>query len=188
TTNYPNTLILDYMNATNQTNPAVAARAKALLEKGYGRLTSFECPDTPLNTKHGFEWFGKADMQHEALTAYGLLQFKDMARVHAVDPELIKRTQVFLMSRRDGQGGFKQSGRGLHSWSASKQVVNAYIVWALVESDPDDTEKLDLKAEIAALKAEALNENSTGGKDAYFVALVPNVMLLPNQPEPPPTF
>lgn len=179
TTNYPNALILDYMNQTNQTNPAAAARAKALLDKGYGRLTSFECPDTPLSTKHGFEWFGKADSQHEALTAYGLLQFKDMARVHPVDPELIRRTQAFLMSRRDGQGGFKRNARALDGFGgAPKYVTDAYIVWALVESDPDGTERLDLKAELAALKAAALDESSVSGKDAYSVALVANVMLL----------
>jgi len=183
TTNYPNTLILDYMNQTNQTNPQVAQRAKNLLDKGYGRLTSFECPDTPLKTKHGFEWFGGADQQHEGLTAYGLLQFKDMARVHPVDPKLIQRTQAFLMSRRDGQGGFKFNPRSLHSWVATKHIVNAYIVWALVESDPDDNEHLDLKTEIAAMKAEALNADSTGGKDPYFIALIANVMLLRNERE-----
>ncbi|HEY1188653.1 MAG TPA: alpha-2-macroglobulin family protein [Gemmata sp.] len=179
TTNYPNTLILDYMNQTNQTNPEAAARAKALLDKGYGRLTSFECRDTPLSTKHGFEWFGQADNQHEALTAYGLLQFKDMTRVHPVDPELIKRTQAFLLSRRDGQGGFKRNARALDGFGgAPKHTTDAYIVWALVESDPEDKERLDLKTEIAALKTAALDESSVTGKDAYAVALVANVMLL----------
>jgi hypothetical protein len=116
-------------------------------------------------------------MQHEALTAYGLLQFKDMARVRPVDPELINRTQAFLLSRKDGNGGFTQNPKSYHSWGAAKHVVNAYIVWALVESDPDDQERMDLRKEIDALKAEALNENSAGGKDAYFVALVANVLL-----------
>jgi len=179
TTSYPNTLILDYMNQTNQTNPQTAQRAKDLLDRGYARLISFECPDTPLKAKQGFEWFGGTDQQHEALTAYGLLQFKDMARVHAVDPQLIKRTQAFLLSRKDGQGGFKRNARALDTFGgAPKHTTDAYIVWALVESDPDDIEKLDLAKEIAALKAEALNENSTGGKDAYFVALTANVLLL----------
>src|SRR5262249_22692993 len=168
---------------TNQTNPEATKRAKDLLEKGYSRLVSFECPDTPIKAKQGFEWFGAADQQHEALTAYGLLQFKDMARVHPVDPALIKRTQAFLLSRRDGQGGFVQNSRGHHSWSPSKAVVNAYILWALGESDPDYAENLDLRKEIAALKAEALNENSVGGKDPYFVALATNVLLLRGERE-----
>jgi hypothetical protein len=176
---YPNTLILDYLNQTNQADPEAAKKAKELLDRGYARLVSFECPDTPTKSKQGFEWFGAPDMPHEALTAYGLLQFKDMARVSAVDPDLIKRTQAFLISRRDGQGGFKTSGRAIDSFGrAPKHTTDAYIVWALVESDPDNAEKSDLAKEIAALKAEAINTDSRGGKDAYFVALVANVLVL----------
>jgi hypothetical protein len=182
TSNYPNTLILDYLNQTNQANPQAAQRARQLLDRGYAKLVSFECPDTPAKARQGFEWFGAADQQHEALTAYGLLQFKDMARVRAVDAELIKRTQTFLLSRRDGQGGFKRNPRQLDSFGgAPKHTTDAYIVWALVESDPDDAEKLDLTKEIQALKSEALNENSAGGKDAYFVALAANALLLRNE-------
>src|SRR5581483_4129574 len=109
TSNYPNTMILDYMNQTNQANPDAAKRAKGMLERGYAKLVSFECPDTPAKTKQGFEWFGGADQQHEALTAYGLLQFKDMARVTPVDPELIKRTQAF---RSEDEAGVRVGRRG----------------------------------------------------------------------------
>jgi hypothetical protein len=178
TSNYPNVMILDYLNQTNQTDPQAARRAKEFIDRGYARLTSFECPDTPLKLKHGFEWFGAADMAHEALTAYGLLQFKDMARVHPVDPILIKRTQEFLLSRKDGSGGFLQNKHGHHNFGETpKYTTDAYIVWALVESDPDDAERLDLKKEIEALKTLALKENSPPGKDAYFLALTANIML-----------
>jgi hypothetical protein len=178
TSNYPNTMILDYMNQTNQANPEAAKKAKGMLERGYAKLTSFECPDTPEKKKQGFEWFGGADQQHEALTAYGLLQFKDMARVTQVDPQLIKRTQAFLMSRRDGNGGFKRNQRALDQFGgAPDHTTNAYIVWALVESDPEDAEHMDLQKEIAALKRQAIDENSVAGKDAYFVALVANVLI-----------
>jgi hypothetical protein len=180
TSNYPNTMILDYMNQTNQTNPGAAKRAKELLDRGYSKLVSFECPDTSLKgQKQGFEWFGGADRQHEALTAYGLLQFKDMSRVHTVDPQLIKRTQQFLLSRRDGQGGFKRNAVALDQFGgAPEHTTNAYIVWALVESDPEDAEKLDLTKEIQKLKTDALNADSVPGKDAYFVALTANVLLM----------
>jgi A-macroglobulin TED domain/Alpha-2-macroglobulin family len=178
TSNYPNSLILDYLNQTNQANPEASRRARELLDRGYAKLTGFECPDTPAKIRQGFEWFGSPDMAHEALTAYGLLQFKDMARVHNVDPELIKRTQAFLLSRKDGSGGFKRNSRALDTFGgAPKHTTDAYIVWALVESDPDDAEKLDLAKEIDALKAEALKEDSRGGKDAYFLALTANVLL-----------
>jgi alpha-2-macroglobulin-like protein len=176
--NYPNALVLDYLNQTNQANPEAAKRARELLDRGYAKLAAFECPDTPSKSKQGFEWFGAPDRAHEALTAYGLLQFKDMARVHPVDPDLIKRTQTFLLSHRDGQGGFQRNSKALDQFGAApKHTTDAYILWALVESDPDNAEKLDLTKEIAALKAEALNEGSRGGKDAYFVALTANVLL-----------
>ena len=130
TSNYPNTMILDYMKQSNQSNPAVAERAKGMLDRGYAKLVSFECPDTPLKARQGFEWFGSTDQQHEALTAYGLLQFKDMARVHEVDPQLIKRTQAFLLSRKDGQGGFKRNPRALDQFGgAPDYTTNAYIIW-----------------------------------------------------------
>lgn len=178
TSNYPNTLILDYLDRTNQAKPEVSKRAKDLLGRGYSKLVSFECPDSKISGKLGFEWFGSPDIQHEALTAYGLLQFKDMARVHAVDAQMIQRTQAFLMSRRDGKGGFLRNARALDSFGgALKHTTDAYIVWALVESDPDDKEKLDLSKEIAALKAQATDEKTEGGKDSYFVALVANVLL-----------
>ncbi|WP_020468994.1 alpha-2-macroglobulin family protein [Zavarzinella formosa] len=179
TSNYPNTLILEYMQNANQTNPEVSKRAKDLLDRGYAILKSYECPDTPAKMRQGFEWFGSTDMAHEALTAYGLLQFKDMAKVFPVDPVMIKRTQDFLLSRRDGQGGFKRNAQALDSFGgAPKHTTDAYITWALVESDPDNKEGLDLKKEIAALKAQALKKDSKEERDSYFVALVANILLL----------
>src|SRR5262245_43082542 len=53
TSNYPNTMILDYMTQTNQANPEVTKRAKGMLERGYARLISFECPDTPERRRQG---------------------------------------------------------------------------------------------------------------------------------------
>lgn len=178
TTNYPNTLILEYMQQANAVNPEITKRAKELLDRGYAKLVGYECPDTPLKLKQGFEWFGNPDMAHEALTAYGLLQFKDMAKVHQVDPKLIQRTQAFLMSRRDGKGGFKRNAQALDTFGAApKHTTDAYITWALIESDLEDKEKLDLKTEIAALKAQALTKDSVEAKDSYFLALVASILF-----------
>src|SRR5262249_35576322 len=41
--NYPNLLILNYLQESNQANPEVTRRALTLLERGYRRLTTFEC-------------------------------------------------------------------------------------------------------------------------------------------------
>ncbi len=65
--------------------------AKELLDRGYGRLTSFECQNG--SGREGYEWFGGTAPPHESLTAYGLLQFTDMSRVFPVDAEMLKADQ-----------------------------------------------------------------------------------------------
>ena len=58
-----------------------------------------------------FDWYGKPPA-HEPLTAYGLMQFVDMQSVFNVDQNLIDRTAEWLLSRRDGNGGWKSSKKG----------------------------------------------------------------------------
>src|SRR5262249_13247018 len=78
TSNYPNLLILDYLKESDQANPEAARRARELLTRGYQMLTNYESPgQTGKAPREGYEWFGAAPA-HEALTAYGLMQFRDM--------------------------------------------------------------------------------------------------------------
>jgi hypothetical protein len=136
--NYPNVLALQYMQQHDVADPQFTRRAKDLLTKGYGKLVSFECP------KKGYEWFG-GDPGHEALTAYGLMEFRDMSQVWDVDPQMIERTAQWLMKRRDGKGGFERNSRALDSFgSAPQDITDAYIVWALSEAkQPDIAQEID---------------------------------------------
>ncbi len=178
TTNYPNVLIMEYLKETNQAKPEIAKRAKDLMEKGYGRLTSYECPKTGIDTRIGFEWFGSKDRAHEALTAYGLVQFTDMAKVYAVDPVLLKRTKEFLVNSRDGNGGFKRNSVALDSFGrAPNHVTNAYIVWAITESEKGTATQSDLTREIDALLKLATEKDGKPARDPYFLALVANTLL-----------
>lgn len=168
TTNYPNLLVLDYLRESNQNNPEIEKRALALLENGYAKLTAFECMNAQ-NKKQGYEWFGGTAPAHEALTAYGLLQFRDMSRVMNVDQNMIKRTQDYIMGQRDGNGGFKRNSRALDSFGrAPDDITNAYIVWSLTESGKSD----DVSKELSSLKEKAEKSN-----DPYFLALVANALL-----------
>ncbi|MGK0387979.1 MAG: hypothetical protein ACI94Y_000707 [Maribacter sp.] len=154
--NYPNIMALQYMESKGDVKPEIEARAKALLQKGYARLVGYEC------TGGGFEWFGN-DPAHETLTAYGLVQFTDMAKVFkGVDKTMVNRTAQWLMDKRDGKGGFKQRGGGLDQFRGSSyHVGNAYIVYALSESGYTDISKEVDFATKKALKSE----------DAYQLAL-----------------
>src|SRR5947207_685201 len=76
-TTYPNVLALDYLRRTNKSAPEVEARARQYIHLGYQRLVSFEVPGG------GFDWFGHPPANRR-LTAYGLMEFEDMARVHEI--------------------------------------------------------------------------------------------------------
>jgi hypothetical protein len=170
TSNYPNVLIMNYLKDTDQTNPTVETRAKQLMDRGYRQLTSFECLDPAKQSdKRGYEWFGGTALAHEALTAYGLLQFRDMAKVHKVDAVMLERTRKYLMDQRDGKGGFKRNPRALDTFGrAPEHITNAYIVWALTESGNEDNVDLEL----STLHTQAQKSN-----DPYFVALVANSLI-----------
>lgn len=134
-TNYPNIMILGYLEENKAASPAIVDRANKALDKGYALLTGYEA-----KTK-GYEWFG-GDPGHEALSAYGLMEFKDMSRVYGnVDRTMIDRTRTWLRSRRDGKGGFQRNDRALDSFgAASPEVTDGYITYALSEAGEKDME------------------------------------------------
>ena len=88
--NYPNVMVMRYLRQRNLAQPALLERASKLLDSGYQKIASYETPT------RGYEWFG-GDPGHEALTAYGLLQFHDMAKVHPVDAAMIELAVAFIL-------------------------------------------------------------------------------------------
>ncbi|HWO18807.1 MAG TPA: alpha-2-macroglobulin family protein [Kofleriaceae bacterium] len=168
--NYPNTMILSYLQSTDAADPALVGKTLGVLDRGYKLLTGFETP------VKGYEWFGKAP-GHEALTAYGLMEFADMAKVYDVDPKMVERTAAWLMSRRDGKGGFSRSAQALDTFGrAGEATTNAYILWALAEAG----RTAGLDRELAAQRA--LGASTA---DPYLLALAANTALLvaPRAPE-----
>lgn len=175
TSNYPNVLISEYMRENKLANPAVTRRADDLMDQGYRKLVGFECRK-PTHGQEGYEWFGGTAPPHEALTAYGLLQFTDMARVYKVDPDMLKRTKQYLLDARDGQGGFKRNARAIDTFGrAPVHVTDAYIVWAITEAEKAG-EKSDLTKELDKSIALATGDGPAA-KDPYFLALVGTAAL-----------
>ena len=126
---YPNVLALDYMKRTKKLTPEVHAKAEGFIANGYQRLLTFEVPGG------GFSWFGNPPA-NKILTAYGLMEFSEMSKVHEVDPRLIARTQQWLAALQQADG----------SWPPDKQFINegatnrynsdmlritAYLGWSL---------------------------------------------------------
>jgi len=147
---YPNVLVLNYLRSTGKTNKTIEKQALDFIKKGYKRLVGFE------TSKGGFEWFGKTP-PHETLTGYGILEFTEMQEVYdGVDQQMINRTVKWLLSRRDGKGGFKKSEKGLDSFGrASKKVANAYLVYVLSKVGKIKKTELEYQTALAeALKSE----------------------------------
>ena len=165
---YPLVMAQQYFMSHQGVAPEKIAKAKSLLDQGYKKLIGFESKDK------GYEWFG-ANPAHEALTAYGLMEFVDMAKVMPVDNAMIERTRNWLLDRRDGKGGFKRNDKALDSFgSAPAPTTNAYIVWSLLESGESPS---TLTVEIAAIKEQALKS-----EDSYVIALAANILYMANDP------
>src|SRR5439155_22731121 len=162
--NYPTIMILAYLKSSDQIQPALEKKARDLIDRGYGKLVSFECVDpTTQQKKQGYEWFGQTAPPHEALTAYGLLQFVDMAKYEPVDAAMLERTKQYLLGQRNGLGGFQRNARALDSFGrAPDHVTDAYIVWALCEAEV----KEDISRELKSVVAKA-----TATEDPYLLAL-----------------
>ncbi|MDP7742374.1 MAG: alpha-2-macroglobulin family protein, partial [Lentisphaeria bacterium] len=161
-TNYPVVMAQQYFETHAGIDPQLVSKGRALLDKGYKRLTGFEC------SSNGYEWFGQAPA-HEALSAYGLLQFTDMAEVYAVDASMVGRTTDWVLATRDGDGGFKRQRRALHTWIQDRDCSDAYITWSLLQSG---TPPAKLRAEI-----DSILKRAQAGSNSYVTALGANIAL-----------
>lgn len=167
-TNYPLVMVQQYFTSHSGVSSAKIAQVNVLLEEGLKRLVSYEC------TEKGYEWFGE-NPGHEALTAYGLMQFADMAKVMPINARVIDDATAWLDSRRDGKGGYLRNDRALDSFGrAPKDTTDLYITWAMLESGAKPSE---YQKEIELAKTVA-----SASSDMYLKALAANIMALADRP------
>jgi uncharacterized protein YfaS (alpha-2-macroglobulin family) len=119
-TTYPNVLVLDYLRKTPAAAPEVLQRAEQYLRLGYQRLLTFERPGG------GFDWFGR-DRPVLWLTALGLHEFTDMARVFPVDEKVLARTRSWLLRQQAADGSWTDGD------PARRLLVTSYVAWAFLE-------------------------------------------------------
>ena len=164
---YPLVMAQQYFLSHQGVDPSLIERSSLILQTGYDRLRGFESPSG------GFEWFG-ADPGHDALTAYGLMEFTDMAQVRQVDPVMLERTRKWLLNQRDSKGGYLRKTHTLHTWIADPECANTYNTWALLEAG----QKAELSAEVQWVRDAGEKSLNT-----YAVALAANVLALAGDKE-----
>lgn len=170
-TAWPNVLVTDYMKQTKQITPEILLKAESLMSAGYQRLLTFEHPGG------GFSWFGTSDpAPYLSVTAFGLMEFADMARVHEVDERMIQRTTNWLVQQQQGDGSFPGDMSEFFSFHTSTVRNTAFVVWALASAGYEGTAVDRGLDHVAA----ALG----GEQDAYTLAIVANAFALARPDDP----
>jgi len=136
--------------------------AEKYVGTGYQRLLTFEVPGG------GFSLFGNPPAE-VFLTAYGLMEFNDMAEVYPVDPALIERTAQWLLNQQDADGTWSDRGYSEHWQIDSKAPTTAFITWSLIEAGYEDTPQV-----VQAIGY--LREFGLQQEDAYGLALIANAL------------
>jgi uncharacterized protein YfaS (alpha-2-macroglobulin family) len=157
---YPNVLVLDYLKSTNQNTPELEMKAEEYINLGYQRLVVFEVDGG------GFSLYGDPPARL-FLSAYGLMEISDMAKVYPVDEAMIERTARWLVQQQADDGSWSSED---YRVAGQQLATTAYVTWALAESDVAD--------EAAVAKGITyLKEHYTEVKDGYVSALVANALV-----------
>ena len=170
---YPNVLVLDYMRTTSQLKPELEMKARNFINLGCQRLLSYEVKGG------GFEWFGH-EPADTVLTAYGLMEFSDMAKVHDVDPAVIERTRRWLFGQQRNDGSWEPTQGGIaegaiNAFQGAALRTTAYVAWAIAEAGGADP-RLDRALDYIA-------RHSGDTEDAYTLALCANALVAAERPE-----
>jgi 5-hydroxyisourate hydrolase-like protein (transthyretin family) len=167
---YPNVLVADHLKKTRGGSPALLLKAEKYLNVGYQRLLTFERPGG------GFSLYGNGPPS-VWLSAYGLMEFSDMARVYPVDRAVIDRTRKWLLKQQSADGtwsarrGYDEVGLG-----SSKLILTSYVTWGLLESLPRPEGG---KARVPAVLQKAIEYIRTeapGQENLYVLALAANAL------------
>ena len=159
------------MESTDYDAPEAQMQAETYIATGYQRLLTFEVDGG------GFSLFGQSPAD-PFLTAYGLMEFTDMAAVYPVDEALIERTARWLLDRQGSDGTWVDQAYSEH-WHIDSQVpTTAYITWALIKAGYEDTPEVARAISMLreSVASPAAGEGQGEGEDAYSLALVANAL------------
>jgi hypothetical protein len=163
---YPNILVADYVKKARVANPQILMKAEQFLNVGYQKLLTFERPGG------GFDWWGNGEPLIW-LSAYGLSEFNDMAKVYPIDRGVIDRTQAFLMRKMDKDGTWSAigatHGETIASMGNPKLLLTSYVVWSMLDSGYD---KKQLQKSVQYIR----DNLGAAGNSAYILALATNAL------------
>jgi uncharacterized protein YfaS (alpha-2-macroglobulin family) len=140
-TSYPNVLVKDYLTRAGRARPDVMIKAEQMISIGYQRILTFQTPGG------GFGWWAGQDSPVIWVTAYGMHQLADAAKVHEVDPQVLARAQQWLISKQSQEGSWDTvgdtHGERIASIPDARIPLTSYVLWALLETGMRQGETID---------------------------------------------
>jgi hypothetical protein len=117
----------------------------------------------------GFSLFGEAPA-NSILTAYGLLEFGDLAKVRDVDSHLLERVQKWLAGLQNGNGSWPEAEGFTHAGPPRSDALRrtSFIVWGLIESGYTGPE---VQKAIGFIKSKALESDDPYALSLALIAL-----------------
>ncbi|KQT18594.1 hypothetical protein ASG31_07725 [Chryseobacterium sp. Leaf404] len=157
---YPNIFILDYLKSIKKIDADTESKVIRNLKKGYQKMLSYK------NRDGGFSYFGSTDSD-VALSAFALLEFRDLKKYVNVDAKLIQNLSSFILSKKGANGLFevRKSYEMKTSYSEYSWSRNMYVLYAL--------SKLGYKNELLQNYDYSL-KRVLATKDSYQLALMAN--------------
>ena len=171
---YPNVMVMQYLKSSGKSTPKLEAQAMSYINEGYQKLVAYEV------SGGGFSLWGKPPA-NIVLTAFGLMEFSDMAKVRFVDKALIQRTQNWLVGQQSSGGAFvPPASYGYYEipGNAAKGTLRstAYVAWALSQSGYTGAA---LSSALSYVK-----QNAAKSTDVYTMALAANALLSASSTDP----
>jgi uncharacterized protein YfaS (alpha-2-macroglobulin family) len=171
---YPNILVADYVKKARVASPQILMKAEEYLNVGYQKLLTFERPGG------GFDWWGNGPPL-VWLSAYGLQEFNDMAKVYPIDKGVIDRTQKWLMSQQDKDGSWSNigatHGETITRMGDPKLLLTSYVAWSILESKGGASAASAPGSDGLKKSIEYIRQHIDDAKEnAYILALAANAL------------
>lgn len=165
---YPNILALKYLNEKGNVDEALKTKVNNYLNVGYQKLLTYEVK----TDKGGFSLYGDSPAE-TVLTAYGLMEFKELSEVYPIDEDVIGRMEGFIEGKQNMNGSFKLTGGNAGGASKTDDYsLNAYVTWAISESN--------IHENVLNKAVSYIEKNLENYKDPYSLGLVANVFVNTN--------
>lgn len=159
---YPDILVLEYLEDNNIINDELKSKALSYINAGYQRLLTYEVK----GSKGGYSLYGRRPAE-TVITAFGLMEMKELSNVYDVDENVIQNMTEFLFKEQKIDGSFNYDSTYIGGASSTTDIaMNSYIIWALSEACPEDA-RLDKSIKY-------LEKNLDKVKDTYTLALMAN--------------